>query len=96
MWSMPVKRKRARTMLTIAVDTLRAYVIALWCTLHGYISGCNNTLLNYIHPAPRNLLEQPMINLLIHNIQQMKYEVQTSGASALQYLSQIRLPKPPL
>ncbi|MEI2689989.1 MAG: TetR/AcrR family transcriptional regulator [Anaerolineae bacterium] len=81
---------------TIAVDTLRAYVIALWCTLHGYISGCNNTLLNYIHPAPRTL-EQPMINLLIHNIQQMKYEVQTSGASALQYLSPDNPPaKPPL
>lgn len=71
---------------TVPLEALRTYMISLWCTLHGYISGCNNTLLNYIHPAPRTL-EQPMINLLIHNIQQMKNEVQTSGASALHYLT---------
>ena len=71
---------------TFPVEALRTYVIHLWCTLHGYISGCNNTLLNYIHPAPQSL-EQPVINLLIHTLQQMKHEVQTSGASALHYLS---------
>ena len=71
---------------TIPADTLRVYVISLWCALHGYISACNNTLLNYVHEAPRTL-EQPIINALIHNIQQLKNEVDTSGASALQYLS---------
>lgn len=71
---------------TIPADTLRVYMISLWCALHGYISTCNNTLLNYVHEAPRTL-EQPMINALIHNIQQLKNEVDTSGASAWQYLS---------
>lgn len=71
---------------TIPADALRTFVVALWCTLHGYIAGCNNTLLNYVHPAPKTL-EQPMINLLLHSLQQMKHEVQTSGASALHYLS---------
>ncbi|MEW5735376.1 MAG: TetR/AcrR family transcriptional regulator [Thermodesulfobacteriota bacterium] len=36
-------------------EAVRFYVIYLWCTLHGYIAGINNTLLNYMHDSPATL-----------------------------------------
>ncbi len=43
------------------------YVIYLWSLVHGYISGNNNTLLNYMHPDPLTLKDR-IIETLVDNI----------------------------
>ncbi len=39
-------------------DELKFHCIYFWTTLHGYIAGMNNTLLNYMHEAPEILKER--------------------------------------
>jgi len=34
----------------LSEEEVRFYVISAFCTLHGYIAGHNNTLINYMHP----------------------------------------------
>jgi len=48
-------------------DEAQFYVIYLWSLVHGYISGYNNTLLNYMHPDPLTLKDR-MIETLVDNI----------------------------
>jgi len=61
--------------LSLNKEDLRLHVIIFWCTLHGYISGCANTLLNYLHEAPQSL-KDPIIELTFthieHEVNEMK------------------------
>lgn len=42
----------------------RYWAIFFWSTLHGYVAGLNNTLLNYMHDNPLDLKERFLATLL--------------------------------
>ncbi|MBI5844665.1 MAG: TetR/AcrR family transcriptional regulator [Deltaproteobacteria bacterium] len=42
----------------------RYWAIFFWSTLHGYVAGLNNTLLNYMHDKPLDLKERFLATLL--------------------------------
>jgi len=42
------------------------YVIFFWSVVHGYISGYNNTLLNYMHHDPLSIKERIMETMITH------------------------------
>lgn len=39
-------------------DTARFHMIAMWNQMHGFITGINNTLLDYMHENPLALKER--------------------------------------
>ena len=48
---------------TIDDGRVQAYIICFWSTLHGYVAGINNNLLNYMHEDPLSLQEVIINNL---------------------------------
>lgn len=44
-------------------------LIHYWSQLHGFIAGCNNTNLDYIHPDPLSLKERHLESLAAHFIE---------------------------
>lgn len=42
---------------TLSEEDARFLLVYFWSTLHGYIAGLNNTLLNYMHEAPASVKE---------------------------------------
>lgn len=42
----------------VSEENARFLIITIWTQLHGYISGYNNTLLDYIHESPVSLKER--------------------------------------
>ena len=42
----------------VSDENARFLIITIWTQLHGYISGYNNTLLDYIHENPASLKEK--------------------------------------
>jgi len=50
----------------ITDDEARELIIYFWSTLHGYIAGTNNNLLNYMHESPGDLKEIILENLFSH------------------------------
>lgn len=49
--------------ITLTDNEIRSYIIYFWSTLHGYIAGVNNNLLNYMHEDPLSLKESIIDNL---------------------------------
>ena len=47
-------------------NELQVELIQVWSHMHGYVSGINNTLLDYLHENPRSL-KQIVINRAIKN-----------------------------
>jgi AcrR family transcriptional regulator len=47
-------------------DRIRSYFIFFWSTLHGYIAGINNNLLNYMHEDPLSLQQTVIDNLFAY------------------------------
>ncbi|HVN72027.1 MAG TPA: TetR/AcrR family transcriptional regulator [Desulfomonilia bacterium] len=43
---------------TLPEEDARFLLVYLWSTLHGYIAGLNNTLLNYMHDRPASVKEE--------------------------------------
>lgn len=52
----------------------RFYVIWFWSLAHGYLSGCNNRLLYYMHPDPLLLKERILGMLMDHIHNEIKYK----------------------
>ena len=50
----------------ITEDEIKFYLIFFWSMLHGYIAGCNNTLLTYMHDEPFQLKDQILKFMLLH------------------------------
>lgn len=48
-------------------EDARFYIIVFWSLIHGYIAGCNNTLLSYMHESPLGL-QQSIIDFIFENI----------------------------
>ena len=48
----------------VTEDVLRFEMIQIWSPMHGYISGVNNTLLDYMHETPRALKERAIMRLV--------------------------------
>jgi AcrR family transcriptional regulator len=48
---------------TLPEADARYLLVYCWSTLHGYIAGLNNTLLNYMHETPGSVKEE-MLNLI--------------------------------
>jgi AcrR family transcriptional regulator len=49
--------------ITLTDNEIRSHIIYFWSTLHGYIAGMNNNLLNYMHEDPLSLKESIIDNL---------------------------------
>jgi AcrR family transcriptional regulator len=62
----------------ISVEMLRVYVISVWCTLHGYISACANTLLSYVYETPTSL-KQSIISILMDTILRLTQTTEQAG-----------------
>jgi AcrR family transcriptional regulator len=43
---------------TLRRKDARFILVCIWSTLHGYIAGMNNTILNYMHEAPASVKEE--------------------------------------
>ena len=48
----------------VTEDILRFEMIQIWSPMHGYISGINNTLLDYMHETPLALKERAIARLV--------------------------------
>jgi AcrR family transcriptional regulator len=48
-------------------DELQFWAIYFWATLHGYVAGLNNTLLNYMHENP-NVLNERFLETLMESV----------------------------
>ena len=59
-------KELAATIGHISDDRIRSYVIFFWSTLHGYIAGMNNNLLNYMHEDPLSLQHAIIDNLFVY------------------------------
>ena len=62
-----------------AEDVLRFEMIQVWSQMHGYVSGVNNTLLNYMHETPLALQER-IIERLVANTEQALREIDRKNA----------------
>lgn len=49
--------------INLSDNEIRSYIIYFWSTLHGYIAGVNNNLLNYMHRDPLSLKASIIDNL---------------------------------
>ncbi|MFP4446175.1 MAG: TetR/AcrR family transcriptional regulator [Desulfosudaceae bacterium] len=67
----------AETFGNISDDRIRGYFICFWSTLHGYVAGLNNNLLNYMHENP-GALQEFIIDNLFGSLQAM-IEIETDG-----------------
>lgn len=61
---------------------IRLATILCWCILHGYISGCANSLLDYIHNEPSSLKEM-IVNLATKAIEHIVEELKAGRVDAL-------------
>lgn len=52
--------------ITLTDNEIRSYIIYFWSTLHGYIAGVNNHLLNYMHEDPLSLKQSIIDNLFAY------------------------------
>lgn len=59
-------KELAETFGTVTDDQTRAYIIYFWSTLHGYVAGINNNLLNYMHENPLSLQKTILDNLFAY------------------------------
>jgi AcrR family transcriptional regulator len=59
-------KELAESVRPITDDEARQLIIYFWSTLHGYIAGNNNNLLNYMHESPGDLKEIILENLFRH------------------------------
>jgi hypothetical protein len=62
-----------------AEDVLRFEMIQIWSQMHGYVSGVNNTLLDYMHETPLALQER-IIERLVANTEQALQEIGRKNA----------------
>jgi len=60
-------------------DVLRFEMIQIWSQMHGYVSGINNTLLDYMHETPLALQER-IIERLVANTEQALQEIGRKNA----------------
>ncbi len=56
-------RELAETVRPPTGDEIQRYIIYFWSTIHGYIAGINNELLNYLYEDPLDLREMMLDNL---------------------------------
>ena len=66
-----VERIRAciHTDIAIEEDEIQFELIQVWTQMHGYVSGINNTLLNYMHKDPLSMRDIT-IQRICHNTRQ--------------------------
>ena len=62
----------AEPIAPLTENEIRSYIIYAWSTLHGYIAGINNELLNYIHHNPHELKELVLENLFNYIQQELQ------------------------
>lgn len=63
LFAIQATKEIAETIGIITDCQIRSYFIYFWSTLHGYISGVNNNLLNYMHEDPLSLQQTVIDNL---------------------------------
>lgn len=63
LFAIQATKELAETIGFITDYQIRSYFIYFWSTLHGYISGMNNNLLNYMHEDPLSLQQTVIENL---------------------------------
>ncbi len=52
----------------LTLDEVKFYIIMFWSLIHGYIAGCNNTILSYMHASPFELKKQ-IIDIIFANVE---------------------------
>ncbi|MDI6743212.1 MAG: WHG domain-containing protein, partial [Smithella sp.] len=63
LFAIQATKEIAETIGSVTDYQIRSYFIYFWSTLHGYISGMNNNLLNYMHEDPLSLQQTVIDNL---------------------------------
>jgi len=58
----------------VSEEEAQRYIIYFWTTLHGYITGVNNGLLNYMYDEPLKLREMILENLFKSILQEIREE----------------------
>jgi len=63
-------------------EDARFHMILLWSSLHGYITGMNNTLLDYMHEAPGELSDK-ILDTLMQNFEASIYATKRGPVKSL-------------
>ncbi len=53
-------------MANVTENEIKFYFVIFWSMLHGYIAGCNNTILTYMHDEPLQLKNKILEFAFIH------------------------------
>lgn len=67
-FSLDIIKKCAGGQDHISDEDARFYLLYFWSTLHGYVAGINNTLVDYMHEAPLSVKKRSL-DLMIKTFQ---------------------------